>query len=223
MNTNSAHIVLLLDNSGSIDAIIDDAIGGCNRFIADQKEINNATLSLILFSDNREIIHSRVPIGQVPELTRKTYPIRGCTALLDAFGSTILETAAQMEALPESERPAKVIFVVFTDGEENSSREFSRNTVFELITKQRGCGWEFVFLGANQDAIQEGCKLGIDAGSALTVAPTGAGTHSAFACASNYVQSYYAQDGPPPSFSDEDREAQEKLAHEWRKQWPSRN
>jgi hypothetical protein len=208
-----------------MDPIADDTIGGYNRFLADQRELAGATFTLVLFNDKVRVELSRVPVGQVSELSHGTYVPNGSTALLDAVGTSIIETAQQLDALPETERPDKVIFVILTDGAENSSRHYTRQQVFELIERRRAQGWQFVFLGAEQDAIQEAEALGIDANSALTFEHSGAGTTAAFGSASTLVQSFSSLENPKskPSFSDADREAQRKLHREQRFQRPSKN
>lgn len=222
---NYTHITVVLDRSGSMDAVAEDTIGGFNRFLADQQQADSpASITLVLFADGREVVYSRKPVAEAPRLTRETYQTEWGTALLDAVGESIAETARQIEALPEQERPTKVVFVILTDGEENSSREYTRDQIFKIIRERQELhGWQFVFLGANQDAIQAGGNLGIGAGNSLTFEHTGAGTQAAFTSASKFVQTFATLAGPPPSFSDDDREAQERLARERRRQRPSKN
>jgi hypothetical protein len=219
------HITVVLDSSGSMDAVAEDTIGGFNRFLADQQHADcPATITLVLFDGTREVVYTRKPVAEAPRLTRETYHTGGGTALLDAIGDSIAEAAREIKALPEQERPAKIIFVILTDGQENSSGEYTRDQVFKTIReRQEQHGWQFVFLGANQDAILEGGKFGIDAGNSLTFEPTGEGAQSAFNSASKFVQTFATLAGPPPSFSDADRKAQERLARQRRKQRPSKN
>src|ERR1039458_9248482 len=104
---NYTHITVVLDRSGSLDALVDDTIGGFNRFLADQQHADGAgTIALILFVPEREVVYSRTPLAEAPCLTRETYWTRGWTALLDAIGASIADTAQQIEALPEQERTA---------------------------------------------------------------------------------------------------------------------
>jgi len=159
-------------------------------------------------------------------LTRHEFIPEGYTTLLDAIGTAINETARQIEALPEDQRPGKVIFVIVTDGLENASREYSRDAVLKLIQERRERhGREFAFLGANQDAIAEGGNLGIGANTSLTYSASGAGAGAAFCSVSSLVGTIRtsAGAGPGPSFSDADRKAQERLDRQRRKQRPSKN
>jgi len=161
-NPNKAAITLVLDRSGSMGSIRDDTIGGVNTFIVDQrKQPGECTFTLAQFDDVYEVVMHNKPLADVALLTRETFVPRGSTALLDAIGKTINVLGAELAALPETQRPGKVYFVVMTDGQENASREFDRDQVFKMIQHQRdNYKWEFVFLGANQDAIQAGTSLG---------------------------------------------------------------
>ena len=177
MQTDYTHITMILDRSGSMDSVQDDTIGGFNAFLKDQQtQPGHATLSLVQFDDQYERLHDFAPIGTVAELSRATFQPRGSTALLDAMGRAIHETGRALSLLPEDRRPAKVIVVTLTDGYENASRKFTRQDIFSQITHQREhYAWEFVFIGANQDAISTGESIGIQASHAITYAPTAAG------------------------------------------------
>jgi Mg-chelatase subunit ChlD len=223
---NKTHIIVVLDRSGSMNSIADDTIGGFNRFLSDQQATGDSTLSLILFNDQRYVVYSRKAIREAPALSRETYAPRGGTALLDAIGETLADTAREIDALPEEQRPGKVLFVVLTDGLENASREFNREAVFKLITDRRDKhGWHFIFLGANQDAIAEGGKLGIPANASQSFSHDATGTVAAFNSASAFVQSFSGLVPPKskPSLPDPDAEAREKLRRAKRKQRPSKN
>ncbi len=182
MRENYCHVSMVLDRSGSMGDIKNDIIGGVNEFVRKQKEDPGfMTLSLAQFDNVYEVIHNFVDLVNVPELTDETYEPRGSTALLDAIGRTITSTGQHLLNLSESERPSKVLFVIVTDGEENASREFLRNKIFEMITHQeKEYNWEFVFIGANQDAIAEGGSLGVHADSSVNFCSTGVGTQAAF-------------------------------------------
>jgi hypothetical protein len=162
-------ITVVLDRSGSMASIASDVIGGLNTFIQGQAQVEGeARFTLAQFDDQYEVVHAHVPVQQVPPLTDRTYVPRGSTALLDAIGRTIIDTGARLAMLPEAERPEAVIFAVQTDGLENASREFTRQQVFEMIRHQEEkYAWQFVFLAADQDAIDEGGKMGFAAASAL--------------------------------------------------------
>jgi uncharacterized protein YegL len=166
MNPNLTDITLVVDRSGSMQDIRSDAEGGINAFIENQaKEPGEAYLTLVQFDTEYEFLHKGVPISQVP--TYNLVP-RGMTALLDAVGRAINETGDRLAQLPEEDRPGLVVFVVMTDGLENSSQEFSRSQIKQMIQHQQNhYSWHFTFLGADQDAFAEARQLGIaDAGAA---------------------------------------------------------
>lgn len=178
MNKNLTSINIVLDRSGSMLPVAAETINGFNVFLKEQKAApGSATLTLAQFDDQYELVHDAVPLDQVPDLTSATYVPRGYTALLDAIGRTIVATGAQLAKMPEAQRPAKVLFLVMTDGEENQSREYTRQGVHELITHQREkYGWEFVFIGANVDVITTAKSLGIDVSNAVGYSSDKAGT-----------------------------------------------
>ena len=133
----------------------------------------------------------RRPIANASRLTAKTFEPRGSTALLDAIGRTIVTTGARLAALPEAERPNRVLLVIITDGEENASVEYTRGQVFTMISSQQDMyGWSFLFLAANQDAILEAAKVGIGAQQSLNFAATGAGIRAASLSMSDAVSSF---------------------------------
>jgi uncharacterized protein YegL len=204
-DSNYTHIVLVADRSGSMAMIQEDAQGSINTFIADQKaQPGRATFTLIDFDGEYRVLQENVDIQDV-----KPYHLspRGGTALLDAWGRAVSSTGEFLNSLPEDERPGKVIVVIVTDGGENSSREYTAEQIKELTEKQRNVySWEFIFLAANQDAVQVGTSYGVATGSALTYAHTGAGATRSFAAASSLVSSYRTNPGDTFSFSDEDRQ-----------------
>lgn len=171
-------IAFILDRSGSMSSMTQAAISGFNEFLrAQQVTLDDAgqplptSFTLVLFDHEYEVIHCRVPIISTPPLTSATYVPRGSTALLDAIGQTIDDLGVQLAALPEAERPAKVIVAILTDGEENASRRYSMDDINHRITHQTDqYSWEFLFLGANQDAIATAARMGIQAGSSATFA-----------------------------------------------------
>lgn len=179
---NYTHIAIVLDRSGSMNSVKSDTIGGFNHFLNDQKQApGEATLTLAQFDHVYEVVHDHVEIHCVPPLDDRTYQPRAGTALLDAIGRTIDSLGARLAAMPEQDRPGKVICVILTDGMENASRQYSSEKVFEMIGhQQEKYGWEFVFLGANQDAIATAARMGIHAGSSLTYAASSEGTTSAW-------------------------------------------
>jgi len=157
---------MVVDRSGSMDEIRSDAEGGVNAFIENQaKEPGEALLTLVQFDTEYEFLCKGVPITQAPEF--KLVP-RGSTALLDAIGRAMIETGQRLEAMAEQDRPGLVIFVVMTDGQENSSHEFSKAKIKEMTQlQQETYSWHFTFLGADQDSFAEAQQMGImDAGAA---------------------------------------------------------
>lgn len=162
MRNDLTDITMVVDRSGSMGAIRTDAEGGINSFIEQQKlEPGEALLTLVQFNTQYEFIHSGTPIKLVPSY--KLEP-DGSTALLDAVGRAVNETGARLAAMDETQRPGLVVFVIVTDGQENSSREFSRAQIRQMIEHQQSAyRWQFTFLAANQDAFSEGASLGIAA------------------------------------------------------------
>ncbi len=160
MRTDLTDITLVVDRSGSMEAIKVDAQGGVNAFIARQaQESGEALFTLVQFDTEYEFVHKGVPISEV---SRFELVPRGGTALLDAVGRAINETGRRLSAMPEDDRPGLVIFVIVTDGHENSSHEFSKARIKEMIGRQQDVyNWHFTFLGADQDAFDEAAQMGI--------------------------------------------------------------
>lgn len=154
-------IVFLLDRSGSMDSIKDDTIGGFNTFLkGHQKAEGQATFTLIQFDTYYEIVYLNVDIHNAKLLTEETFTPRGSTALLDAIGRTIVELRSKADQ--------NILFVILTDGLENSSREYNTKQIADMITKQIDAGWQFVYLGANQDAVLTGARMGFNPNETIT-------------------------------------------------------
>ena len=169
MKKGLTELVFILDRSGSMEGLEKDTIGGFNGMLQKQrKEEGEANVTTILFDDEIEVIHDRFPVSVVNPLTDTDYYVRGCTALLDAIGSTVKKIENIQKRLPEDMKAEKVIFVITTDGHENASQEYSYKMVKELIEKNQEKGWQFMFLGANIDAINEAKSLGIRPGHAVS-------------------------------------------------------
>lgn len=170
MNKNLTELVFIIDKSGSMSGLEKDTIGGFNSLIEKQKkEPGNVIVSTILFSDVIDVIHDRLDIDQVPNLTSKDYFVCGCTALLDAIGQTLTRIIHVQENLNEDEQPGKTLFIITTDGKENSSKEYSYKKIKELINMvKEKYNYEFIFLGANIESEEEASKLGIDCDNAVT-------------------------------------------------------
>jgi len=209
MKQDLTDITVVLDRSGSMYRVWTDTIVGFNAFLKTQKEATGeATFTLVQFDDKYYVHYRGKNIQEVPDLDNETYVPRGGTALLDAIGRTINETGQRLAALAESDRPSKVIFVILTDGEENASKEFRKDKINEMITHQtEKYQWDFVFLGANQDAIKTGSSMGIMAGNSMTYAANSIGTVSAFKTISSTMSSYRSGNTAVKTqfFSEEDR------------------
>ncbi|RGY82394.1 vWA domain-containing protein [Dorea sp. AM58-8] len=157
-------LVFILDRSGSMSGLEKDTIGGFNSMLEKQrKEPGDAVVSTVLFDNETEVIHDRVVIADVPNLTDKEYFVRGCTALLDAVGGAIHHIGNVHKYARKEDVPEKTLFIITTDGMENASRHYTYDKVRNMIERQKErYGWEFLFLGANIDAAAEAKRFGID-------------------------------------------------------------
>ena len=162
-NNNITELVFILDRSGSMGGLESDTIGGFNSMLNKQKkEDGRAYVSTVLFDHETEGLHDRVPIEKVPELTDKDYTVRGCTALLDAIGSAIHHIGNVHKYARPEDVPEHTMFVIITDGMENASKRYSGREIKRKIEKEKSkYGWEFLFIGANIDAIATARNFGI--------------------------------------------------------------
>ena len=178
MKKNLTELVMILDRSGSMAGLEADTIGGYNGMIRKQRETEGEVLvSAVLFDNRIEVLHDRIPLDQVPEITEKEYFVRGCTALLDAVGGAIHHIGNIHKYAREEDRPEKTIFVITTDGMENASRMYTYDRVKQMVERQKEkYGWEFLFLGANIDAIETAGRFGISADRAANYHSDHAGT-----------------------------------------------
>ena len=161
-NKDLMEVVFILDRSGSMSGLEADTIGGFNATLKRQKELPGEVLwSTVLFDDKHEVIHDRVPIAKIEKLTEKEYYVRGCTALLDAIGRAVHHIKNIHKYARPEDVPGKTLFVITTDGMENASREYSYADVKRMIESQQEAGWEFLFLGANMDAVSVAGRMGI--------------------------------------------------------------
>ena len=184
-------IVFILDRSGSMAGLEKDTIGGYNAMLKKQKQLaEHATVTTVLFDDEYTLLHDRIDINGIAPMTEKEYEVRGTTALLDAVGKSILKMEqVQNATLPEA-RAEKVLFVITTDGEENASVEFTYPKIKQLVERQKERGCEFIFLGANIDAIGEASKLGITAERAVQYHADSEGTQVNFATLSEAIEEF---------------------------------
>ena len=163
MNKELTEIVFILDRSGSMAGLESDTIGGFNSMLEKQKKADGqALLSTVLFSNDSQVLYDRVDISRIEPMTDEQYRVGGCTALLDAIGDAVHHIGNVHKYAREEDRPAKTIFIITTDGYENSSRRYSYDQVQRMVERQQEkYGWEFLFLGANMDAISAARSFGI--------------------------------------------------------------
>ena len=163
MDRELTELVFILDRSGSMSGLEEDTISGFNGLIKKQKaEGEKVNVTTVLFDDQIELIHDRFPIDVINPLTTEDYYVRGCTALLDAVGYAIKKIENIQNHLPEEHRAARVLFVITTDGHENSSKEYDYKAIKKMIEAKSEIGWDFIFLGANIDATAEAASIGIN-------------------------------------------------------------
>ena len=169
MKKGLSEIIFILDRSGSMRGLEDETIGGFNSLIEKQKkEEGDAFISTILFDNESEVLYDRIPVKEITPMNRNQYYVRGCTALLDAIGGAIHHIGNVHKYIREEDRPEKTLFVITTDGMENASSSYSYPKIKEMIEeKKKEYDWEFLFLGANIDAIDVAGKFGIDASRAV--------------------------------------------------------
>ena len=204
MKKGLTEIVFILDKSGSMSGLEADTIGGYNSFLERQKkEEGEAYVSTVLFSDTNSVIHDRVPISKIEPMNDKQYSVGGCTALLDAIGGAIKHIGNVHKYAREEDRPEKTVFVVTTDGQENSSRVYDYEKIKKLVKKQQEkYGWEFIFLGANIDAITEAGRLGIASNRAVRYECDGVGTMLNFECMSESIVNFRVADSMPENWKE---------------------
>ena len=178
MKKNLTELVMILDRSGSMSGLESDTIGGYNSMLRKQRESEGEVLvSTVLFDDRIEVLHDRVPLEKLEPMTEKDYYVRGCTALLDAIGGAIHHIGNVHKYAREEDRPEKTIFVITTDGLENASRRYNYADVRRMVEHEKEkYGWEFLFLGANIDAIETAGRFGIQEDRAVTYNSDSEGT-----------------------------------------------
>lgn len=191
MKKGLTEIVFILDRSGSMAGLESDTVGGFNSMIGRQKkEEGEAIVSTVVFDDVSEVIHDRVPLEKIQPLTERDYFVRGCTALLDAIGGAIHHIANVHKYAREEDVPEHTLFVITTDGMENASRCYDIEMVRRMIEKEKEkYGWEFLFLGANIDAIATARQFGIGADRAVDYNCDSEGTQLNYEVLSDAVSS----------------------------------
>ena len=204
MKKGLTEIVFILDKSGSMSGLEADTIGGYNSFLERQKKEEGETyVSTVLFSDTNSVIHDRVPISKIEPMNDKQYSVGGCTALLDAIGGALKHIGNVHKYAREEDRPEKTVFVITTDGQENSSRVYDYEKIKKLVKKQQEkYGWEFIFLGANIDAITEAGRLGIASNRAVRYECDGVGTMLNFECMSESIANFRVADSMPENWKE---------------------
>lgn len=233
MKKGYTHIAVVLDSSGSMASILDDTIGGFNTLLNAQKEAEGeATFTLVEFAQrsftnqkgwgqldfgktdgvNINVKLDFMPIKAVPELTKKNYVPSGGTPLLDTIAETIVRTGKALAAMPESLRPEKVLFVIITDGEENESRVYNHQRVMEMIKHQTIVyKWEFMYLGANQDAIQVGATFGVSASRSMSYGTSGVEISATYNTIAQKTKSFRGLSGAAAAaslnFTDDERKS----------------
>lgn len=182
MENKTTELVFIIDRSGSMNGLESDTIGGFNSLLKQQQSVDGkALVTTVLFDDEYELLHDRVDIQKVNSLTEKDYTTRGSTALLDAIGRTIHNIRKAQKEASEEGRSEKVMFFIITDGYENASRHYTASMIQDRIKHyKKKHGWEFLFFGANMDAIAEAAKIGIDANRAQNYRSDSVGTASVY-------------------------------------------
>ena len=192
MKKGLTELVFILDKSGSMSGLETDTIGGYNSMLTKQQAVEGeCRITTVLFDNNYELLHDRIDIKAVGAITEKEYAVGGSTALLDAIGRTINKIGNVQKHTADDYRAEKVMFVIITDGEENSSREYSAEKVKALIERQKTkYGWEFIFLGANIDAVQTAGRFGIAPDRAVDYLADSEGTELNFKVMSAAVATF---------------------------------
>jgi len=195
MKKDLTEVIFILDKSGSMAGLEEDTIGGFNSTLEKQKKLEGEVIvSTVLFNHDFKVIHNRVNIKNVAKLTTRDYQTNGMTALLDAVGRAITKIRRVYANTLREERPSKVLFVITTDGMENSSSEYTYSTINKLIKEMKSkYDWEFLFLGANIDAVNEARRLGISEERAVKFHSDKKGTHRNYNAINNAMNMYRSE------------------------------
>lgn len=219
MKKGLTELVFILDRSGSMSGLEKDTIGGFNSMIQKQREEDGeAKVTTVLFDNNYRILHDDVDIKELKDMTSADYYVGGSTALLDAIGTTIKAVNKKQKSLPDEEQAEKVIFVITTDGMENASCHYDRDKIKKMIEKkQQKKNWQFMFLGANMDAVSEAGRIGIRAERAVTYANDSEGVRTNYMAAGGTISAMRCcasaadMDSVDDSFFDKVREHASKV------------
>ena len=179
MKNNLTELVFILDRSGSMAGLEADTIGGFNAMIEKQKrQEGDCFVSTLLFDNETEVLHDRVKLADIPQMTENDYTVRGCTALIDAIGGAINHIGNIHKYARPEDVPEHTMFVITTDGQENASHHYTSKQVKKMIERQKHkYGWEFLFIGANIDAVETAARYGISRDRAVNYNADGKGTH----------------------------------------------
>ena len=212
MKNGITEMVFILDRSGSMGGLESDTIGGFNAMIEKQKkQEGKAYVTTVLFDHEIQGLHSRVELSEIPPMTDKDYTVRGTTALIDAIGTTIKRIKSMHKELPEKEVPEHTIFVITTDGMENASSQYSSKEVKKMIEHQKKKhNWEFLFIGANIDAVETAKHFGIDKNRAVNYKADAQGTSVLYSAVSSVVGSVRKSKAIEDTWSQEINEDFEK-------------
>lgn len=192
MRQGLTEIVCIVDRSGSMSAMENEARNGFNAFLEEQKKVpGEAQLTLVLFDHEYIVMYDGKPLQSIEPLTKKTYVPRGTTALWDAVGRAVTTVGDRLAKTDEAKRPEKVIMVILTDGFENASQEYGGDRIKDIIKEQReNYAWEFIFLAANQDAVATARAMNIPKAAAMNFVASGAGMRAAYGQSNSYVRGF---------------------------------
>jgi uncharacterized protein YegL len=214
MKKNLTELVFILDRSGSMSGLESDTIGGFNAMIEKQKkEPGDALVSTVLFDDRSEVLHDRIPLQEVPKMTDRDYYVRGCTALIDAIGGAVHHISNIHKYAREEDIPEKTVFIITTDGMENASRQYSSREVKKMIEQKQESGWEFLFVGANIDAVETAGKIGIREERAVNYMADKTGTSILYESVSSAVRKMRAGEALPNDWGASMEEDLKKRKH----------
>ena len=211
MNKELTELVFILDRSGSMHGPEKDTIGGFNSMIEKQrKEEGDCLVSAVLFNQRSDVLYDRVSLKEIREMTEKDYVPSGCTALIDALGGAIKHIRNVHKYIREEDIPAHTIFVITTDGLENASHHYSSDQVKRMVAEQKEKGWEFLFLGANIDAVETAKMYGIDKDRSVNFVPDSIGNAKNFVVLSETIAKFRAKGKIDADWSEEIEEDYKK-------------